>query len=50
MTYFFEKLLPVLLCIGAAWTAFSLWCIVLTGMMFDADMRREDERNHDANN
>ena len=33
---------PLLMGCGIGWLVFCLWCIVLTGMIFDEDMRRED--------
>ena len=33
---------PLLMGCGIGWIIFCLWCIVLTGMIFDEDMERED--------
>lgn len=42
MTETLAQIGPLLMGCGIGWLIFCLWCIVLTGMIFDEDMERED--------
>ena len=55
MTEAHAQIGPLLMGCGIGWLNFWLWCILLTGMIFDEDMESEDmwkrkESNDDQGN